>query len=97
MPWPKALAQLARAGLSAVEGDSRKAGDLLADVVSKFEAIDMHLSANVARHRWGELLGGEEGRAITTDAVAWMTRQGIQNPHRMTALFAPGFVRSGAE
>jgi eukaryotic-like serine/threonine-protein kinase len=44
-----------------------------------------------ARRRQGELLGGDEGRALITAANGWMTSQGIRKPGRITAMYVPGF------
>ena len=49
----------------------------------------------VARRRRGELLGGEEGRALVEAANAWMTEQTIKSPTRMTEMLAPGFDAPG--
>ena len=51
----------------------------------------MPLYAAVARRRLGALLGGDAGRDLVAQADSWMAGQGIVNPSRMTALFAPGF------
>jgi hypothetical protein len=44
-----------------------------------------------ARRRLGEVLGGDEGRALVPPADDAMVRLGASRPDRMTALFAPGF------
>ena len=45
----------------------------------------------VAKRRKGELAGGDEGDALLAAADVWLTGEGITNPERITAVFAPGF------
>ena len=59
--------------------------------MSGFEACDMRLFAAAARRCLGQLVGGSEGRTLMACADTWMAGQGIRNPARMTALYAPGF------
>jgi hypothetical protein len=56
-----------------------------------FERADMRLYAAAARHRLGNLLGGERGQQLVAEAEAWMTEQRIKNPAAMTRMLAPGF------
>ncbi|HEY7423795.1 MAG TPA: hypothetical protein VH682_06070, partial [Gemmataceae bacterium] len=86
---PQAL-QL-RAGMAVVRGRSTDALPLLQQAEDGFLSADMQLYAAVARRRLGQLLGGEAGRELVRDAEAWMTDQGIRNPARWSAMYAPGF------
>ena len=63
---------------------------LLAGAEAVLKSADMKLYAAAARHRRGELVGGDAGRALTDEADALMLRQEIRNPARMTAMLAPG-------
>jgi hypothetical protein len=90
-PWAKALAGLIAAGAAALRGDTAGTAALLADVAPAFDGLAMSPFAAAARRRLGELRGGEEGRALVTRADATMAEQGVVNPARMTALYAPGF------
>jgi len=56
----------------------------------------MFLYAAATRRRLGGLVGGDEGGRLVEQADAWMTEQGIYNPTRMTALYAPGFPNDSA-
>ncbi len=85
------LAQRIRAGIAALRGEKDAAAEFLQRAVTGFEAADMPLHAAVSRRRLGELLNGQAGRSLIDEADAWMTGQGIKNPPRMTALYAPGF------
>ena len=92
MPWADALARLIRAGVAAAQLDRSTALALVNAATAGFEAAHMGLFAAAARRRQGELLGGAEGRPLIDQADAWMMRQLIDNPRRMAALHAPGFI-----
>ncbi len=79
-----------RAGVAAGRGDRDRACELLAEAEEGFLALDMALDAAASRRRRGEILGGEEGRALVASADAVMSGQGILNPARMAAMFLPG-------
>jgi eukaryotic-like serine/threonine-protein kinase len=91
MPWSEAHAQFISASVAAGHDDTSSAVALLAAAATSFDAVDMKLYATVTRRRLGELLGGNEGRNLVAGANFWMTSQGIQDPTRMTAMYAPGF------
>ncbi len=91
VPWATAHAQFLRAGIAAGRGDLSSAVALLTAAAVSFDATDMHLYAAVTRRRQGQLVGGDEGRALVQKANSWMTNQTIRNPTRMTAMYAPGF------
>ena len=90
-PWAEALATLLRAGSAAVRREAAACRELLLSAVQTFEAVDMALYAAAARHRLGEITGGQEGHDLMTDAEAWMREQRIVDPQRITAMLAPGF------
>jgi hypothetical protein len=89
-PWGTGLASLLRAGIAARRGSAMEAIRLLAGAEAVLKSADMKLYAAAARHRRGELVGGDAGRALTDEADALMLRQEIRNPARMTAMLAPG-------
>jgi serine/threonine protein kinase len=90
MPWGNALADLVDGGVALGRGDQRRAVDCLRAAVGGCDIGSMRLYAAGARRRLGRLLGGDEGRALTAEADAWMAGQGIRDPGRMTALVFPG-------
>ncbi len=90
--WGDPLAALLRAGVAASRGDRDAAVTALDRAVRGFHAVDMALYDAAARRCLGELLGGEEGAAMSRKATSWMEAQGIVSPERMTALLAPGFT-----
>ncbi len=87
----EAKAHLLRAGIRATRGETASALDHLTAAVAVFDRREMALWRAVATRRKGELLGGREGAALLAEADGWMQGQGIRNPERITAVFAPGF------
>ena len=84
-------AALLRAGVASRRGDEAAAARALRVALAGFEACHMKLFLAVTERRLGELIGGDEGRALVHQANTWMTAQGIVNADRMTATLAPGF------
>src|SRR5207302_2929016 len=71
-PWIGALGALLRAGCTAAGGDAAGATRLLRTAVERLDAADLCLYAAAARLRLGQLLGGDEGRALLTAGEAYM-------------------------
>ena len=90
-PSSMAHASFIRAAIAALRGDYTHAVILLDNATDAYKANDMLSYAAATRRRRGELLGGDDGRVLVEESNAWMTSQGIQNPTRMTAMYAPGF------
>jgi hypothetical protein len=91
MPYATAAAALLRACVAAARGRAGEARTLLEAAENGFLAADMTLFAACARRRRGEMLGGDEGRALVADADAVMRGQGIVRPDRWTGMYAPGW------
>jgi len=77
------------ASLAATRGDRERALELLAKAEVGCAAAMAMLSAPLRRRR-GELLGGEEGRALVEEADSALRAQGVVDPARMAACFVPG-------
>ncbi len=92
VPYPDALARLLRAGLAAVRRDHDATVSLLREAVDGLEAVEMRLYAAAARRRLGELVGGDEGRALIGQADAWLAAQGVRDAGRMAAMLTPSFL-----
>ncbi|WP_437578511.1 serine/threonine-protein kinase [Sorangium sp. So ce887] len=90
-PWVAPMAMSLRAAIAAQRGQAASALSLLEAAAAAFDESEMALFAACARRRRGQLLGGEEGRALIQAADAWMAGQGIRDPARIAAIFAPGF------
>jgi hypothetical protein len=82
MRWASALADLLRAGVSALDGDGTAARALLDRAIPQLEALDMHLYAKAARHARGE----------SGQVAEWMAKQSMRNPACMVRLLVPGFA-----
>jgi hypothetical protein len=82
---------LIRAGVANVRGDSQSAAEFLKTAADSFDAVDMSLYATVARRHLGQLVGGDEGQALVTEADEWMTGQLIKKPELMSRTLAAGF------
>jgi tetratricopeptide (TPR) repeat protein len=89
--WARPHAFLIRAGAAAIRGARAESAALCDRAARGFEAVDMALYAAAARRRWGEMLGGEDGRAAAEAADAWMRAAGVVRPDRMAGMLAPGF------
>jgi len=85
----KPMAAAVRACVAHRNGDLFSAGRLFLQAAAHLDASDLALYAAAARRRAGESIGGHEGAALIREAEDWMRSQGIRNPARMTAMFAP--------
>ncbi len=90
MAWTTPVAQLLEAGAAATRGLDERALELVDAAERGFLANDMKLHATAARRRRGQLVGGEEGRALVERADREMSGQKIRNPERFAALMTPG-------
>lgn len=89
--YAQGAAHLLDAGIAVREGNEERAAEALRSAIESFEAIEMQIYANTARHRLGEVLGGTDGEEEIRAAIDWMTTAGIKNPQRFTALVVPGW------
>ena len=93
--WSRALSSLTLGCVAGARKDPDTAVRHLQEAVAQLDAVDMQLFAAAARRRLGQLLGGDEGCSLVTQADAWMRAQGIVKPSRMAAMLAPGFPGEG--
>jgi hypothetical protein len=84
------MSRLIRAGVAATRGCIEEAADLADRAEVALLSADMGLYAAAARRRRGELLGGDQGRALLEDADAWMSNQKVKNPRRLVDMLTPG-------
>jgi hypothetical protein len=88
-PWASALGRLLQAGVAAAHGDLAESASLLRDGADRCDGAAMHLFAAAARRRLGTGMDGQDGKDLVSQADAWMTKQTIVNPVRMTSLLVP--------
>jgi serine/threonine protein kinase len=96
LPHARATGELLLAGLAARSGDEKEAIQRLRAGATLFDGAGMTLYASACRLRDGQLLGGDQGRALVAGAEQVIRRQGIQDPARWAAIYAPGFRSSRA-
>lgn len=94
MFWSDPLVFVLRAGIASLTGKQQNAAIMLRTAAEGLERADMKLYAAVARRRLGQIVGGEEGHKLISDANAWMASQDIKVPALMTRVLAPGFTEA---
>ncbi|HTM22403.1 MAG TPA: hypothetical protein VL172_17905, partial [Kofleriaceae bacterium] len=94
-PVAEPLAALLNAGADAIAGRDQRAAEQLRAAIAGFDALDTGLHAAAARRRLGQLLGAGDGTALIADGDAFMARQGIRNPERMTEMLIPHWAPAG--
>ncbi len=87
--WSACFAAILASGVRARRGDSPGALSALEEAEDKATATDMRLHRAVVRHRRGELLGGDAGRALREEALGTMRAEKIRNPARMLDMMSP--------
>ena len=94
--WSTPLARLVEAAVYARRGDRTRALSLLVLACDDFDASDMALWSAAAKRRRGEILGGDEGRALVDEADATFRAQAVKVPAKYAAMLAPGFPAARA-
>jgi hypothetical protein len=89
-PWGDALAALARAAITSLDGDAAAAAAALDFAARALDAVDMPLHAGAARWRLGRLVGGDVGRAAVAEVEADLRARSVVAPARLVALLSPG-------
>jgi serine/threonine protein kinase/tetratricopeptide (TPR) repeat protein len=91
MAWSAPLALLLQAAVASARGRADLALPILARAAEGFDAAEMPLYAAVTRWRWGELAGGDEGKACIESARGLLVTERVTRPERFLAMLAPGF------
>jgi tetratricopeptide (TPR) repeat protein len=87
--WAMPLAQLLLASAALLRGDRERAVAGLRLAIAGFEAADMALHAAAATRRLAALVGGDEGRASSERAAAWLRDQGVVDVDALVGVVAP--------
>jgi hypothetical protein len=88
--WAAApLGALLRAAVARRKGDDAETLRLLTVAEEGARKHGMVLAATFIQRSRGEVLGGDEGRALTTQADAWLAGQSVRNPERVAAIVIP--------
>ncbi len=95
-PWIDGLGQLIEASVAYARGDEALAVDRLVTAEQSFVGADMALYAIAARHRRGEILGGDVGREMVAAAHQSFADEQVVRVDRMLEIFVPGFNRRPA-
>jgi hypothetical protein len=96
VPWGECFGAILSFGVRIRQGDTSRALESLHLAESRATSKGMLLHRAVVRYRRGELVGGDEGRALRDDAMAFMIEQKIRSPERMLEMLLPGFERGRA-
>jgi hypothetical protein len=89
--WAEGDAELIHAGIANVRGDRDETVRRLRRAREQLHRCDMRMHAAAAARCLGGLLGGDEGRALLAEAGAWMAREQVRDPARLTAMLLPGW------
>ena len=88
--WAGAVARMLEASIAAVEGRREEAIAVMRDALERLEATGTLVFHAPARYRLGQLLGGDEGRALMKVAAGDLEAQGIRDPSRWSEAYVPG-------
>jgi len=89
--WASAHASLIRAGVVDRRGDRLGATALLHVAITGYDDSGMRLHACACRRSAGQLLAGEPGHALVTQADDALAAQGVRKPAAFAAVIAPWF------
>jgi eukaryotic-like serine/threonine-protein kinase len=89
-PWSAMLAAMVDALVENASAHREPAIAALREADRRAEQTDSLCYVAPIRFRLGELLGGEEGRALVQDATETIKAEGVHNPARWVAFYLPG-------
>ncbi len=90
VPHAAGFAAVLAAGLALEDGGRERARERLRLSVSCFDTSGLRMYAAAARRRLGQLLGGDEGRALLTIGDAAMAVEAVIDLESTTEMLAPG-------
>lgn len=90
-PLASGWAALLEAGAARADGDDARSMAWLRRGVAALDALETRLYEHAARHRLGELCGGQEGARLRAEAAAYFAEHRVRRPDRLVALLVPGW------
>ena len=93
--YPAVWGLLLDAAIASTDGRVEIAATMLRRAMELADQREMAMCAAAARRRLGELLGGDEGSALTQRANEWLSSEGVANSDRLLAVVVPGFPDRG--
>lgn len=90
LPFAPAMQSTVDAGLALHAGDEELGVKHLYAAIAGFAASDMAMYAAAVRRRLGELVGGDEGRALLARGDAVMHAQRVKNLDAVTEMLCAG-------
>ncbi len=88
-PYTQALSRQLAASLTLCRGDLARAVVDLVDAEAAVRGIGMELHGAALRWRRGQVVGGDEGATLQSEAEAWFSSQGFVSPARMADTLVP--------
>jgi hypothetical protein len=89
VPWADAHSAMLRAGVSGLNRDRDEVQTILDDAACRYEQADMPLHGASARRHLGLAMGGQRGQVVVETADTVLRAQGIRDPARFAAMYAP--------
>lgn len=87
--WGNAFASLIKAGLASLQDNKKETIRQLIEAEVDFENIKMELYLAATRYRRGQIMGNEQGKALTQSAEEWMQSQKIKVPEKVVNMLVP--------
>lgn len=91
-PTWQALAVMLEANLARLDDRTGATVQLLERAIASLDALEMKAHAACARRALGCMIAGDEGSESVRQADGYLHRQGIAEPSRWMAVFAPAFT-----
>ncbi len=88
--WGNGLAELLRASLHAATDDNKQRLRALKRAIDAFDDSGMASWAAIARLSHGKAWDSDKGRQMATEATEALRAEGIVDPDKFAAMFAPG-------
>ncbi len=88
--WGDALGDLLLGGIAMTQEDEAEAAEQFKCAADRFQLLGMRGYEAVARMGYGQAIGGDEGRGIVSESVAWMEGAQVKSVPSIVRMLAPG-------